>query len=215
MATIEIASTDPDSLVSYHFVTTGSARITNMSGGTSASFGDHTSSVAGLTVASGFIVGGTDVWDVSEEIVVFTLEEGAFDLRLNGEPATPAGVVEATGGNAVTLDDATKEPTVEEPPEPTCQDDIQAAQDFAAQSDVCMAQVATMTCPDDSSVTYQAQNGCEISFLESRGWTIESTPTNGENGGTNGSNGTNGGDGGLLENPAAIALLAFAAAAAT
>ncbi len=61
--------------------------------------------------------------------------------------------------------------TATEDAEAPCQQDIDEAQQYAAEHDVCTDQYMEMVCPHDSSVTYSAPNGCEISVLQERGWT--------------------------------------------
>ena len=55
----------------------------------------------------------------------------------------------------------------------TCTIDTQAAQK-AAEGMICTQQAATLTCPYNSATTYLARNGCEINFLQNRGWTMPS-----------------------------------------
>ena len=50
-----------------------------------------------------------------------------------------------------------------------CRSDVTAAQDAALEK-FCTLQLESLRCPHDVSVTYEAPNGCEISFLKLRGW---------------------------------------------
>lgn len=60
--------------------------------------------------------------------------------------------------------------TTATPPNSSCSQDIKQAQEAAA-GKVCTQQTATMQCPD-ADVTHQAKNGCVISGLKERGWTM-------------------------------------------
>lgn len=51
-----------------------------------------------------------------------------------------------------------------------CQQDINEAQQYAEEQEICTDQFMEMVCPHDDSVTYGAPNGCEISALQERGW---------------------------------------------
>lgn len=53
-----------------------------------------------------------------------------------------------------------------------CDEEISIAQDHGNRDDVsCTQEFQEMQCDDDTSVTYGAQNGCEISALEQMNWT--------------------------------------------
>jgi len=51
-----------------------------------------------------------------------------------------------------------------------CEEDAKAAQD-ASLDKICTAQFAELRCPHDDTFVYNAPNGCEISFLNGKGWT--------------------------------------------
>ncbi len=51
----------------------------------------------------------------------------------------------------------------------SCADDVEKAQEYA-EGRMCTDEIATMECPREEDYTYEAINGCEISFLEERGW---------------------------------------------
>ncbi len=51
----------------------------------------------------------------------------------------------------------------------TCSEEVERAQEHA-KGRMCTDEIATMGCPKEENYTYEAINGCEISFLEERGW---------------------------------------------
>ncbi|MCJ7479138.1 MAG: cell wall-binding repeat-containing protein [Candidatus Nanohaloarchaeota archaeon QJJ-7] len=50
-----------------------------------------------------------------------------------------------------------------------CRDQIQAAKE-ASQGQMCTQQTQMLECPGEDDITYQARDGCEISYLRGEGW---------------------------------------------
>ncbi|MDY6789398.1 MAG: hypothetical protein SVV03_05565 [Candidatus Nanohaloarchaea archaeon] len=50
-----------------------------------------------------------------------------------------------------------------------CEEEVDSAQEYE-EDRACKMQVLDMSCPHAENFTYQARNGCEISWLEAKGW---------------------------------------------
>lgn len=109
-------------------------------------------------------------------IVALSVLLGGF-VFVSYVTAQTSDVLEATLDvqlNVITSPTLAPEP-IPEQTKIRCETDIEAANKESA-GKICTQQIAAMSCPDDSSVTYNATDGCLISELEKRGWTQAPEP---------------------------------------
>lgn len=50
-----------------------------------------------------------------------------------------------------------------------CLNEVKMAQELSLEK-ICTQEARLLSCADDPSFTYEASNGCEISFLVEKGW---------------------------------------------